>query len=406
MIRLLHFADLHLGVENYGHLDPVTGLNSRLGDFLRAFDAIVDYALSNDIHLVLFAGDAYKGRNPTPTHQREFAKRIQRLVEGGIPTFLLVGNHDMPRALGRATSVEIFQTLEVANVHVAPRPATHLIETKGGSLQIVALPWVTLSHTLTREEHRGKSLQEIEGLIAQKIENIIEEEVARLDPRWPAILVAHGSVFGAVYGSERSVILGQETIIPRSAVKNPAFAYVALGHIHRHQVLSEEPPVVYAGSVERVDFGEESEPKGFVVVEMEGARARWEFVPLEARPFLTIRVEATGSDPTAQILEAISEHRVKGAVVRLLIQTTAEAAPLIRDKELLDSLSPAFHLAAISKEVERSPRLRLGPGSVEGLTPQEALKRYLEVKKVSPERAEVLLRYARELEEETGGGGS
>ena len=90
MIRILHFADLHLGVENYGRLDPATGLSSRVADFLRAFDTLVEYALTNDVDLVLFAGDAFKTRTPSPTYQREFASRIRRLAVGaGIPTFLL-----------------------------------------------------------------------------------------------------------------------------------------------------------------------------------------------------------------------------------------------------------------------------------------------------------------------------
>ncbi|NIO69518.1 MAG: exonuclease SbcCD subunit D, partial [Anaerolineae bacterium] len=62
--------------------------------------------------------------DPSPTYQREFAKRIQRLSAAGVPTVLVVGNHDTPNALGRANAVEIFDTLEVENVVVAKRPAT------------------------------------------------------------------------------------------------------------------------------------------------------------------------------------------------------------------------------------------------------------------------------------------
>lgn len=401
MIRLLHFADLHLGVENYGRLDPKTGLSTRLGDFLRAFDTLVEYALKNDIHLVLFAGDAYKGRKPSPTLQREFAKRIRRLAEAKIPVFLLVGNHDMARAASRATSVEIFDTLAIRNVWVKNVPGTEVIETKGGPVQVVALPWVNRGWLLSKEEHMGKSLLEVDSLIAEKWERIVESEIEHLDQKIPALLVAHGTVFGAVYGSERSVILGQETLIPRSAVTNPAFDYVALGHIHKHQVLNENPPVVYAGSMERVDFGEEGEEKGFVVAEIEKGQARWEFVPLEARPFVTIKVEAKGADPMSQILEALSHFEVKGAVVRVLISTTAEAAPLIKEKEVRKSLGEAFLVATISKDVERASRLRLGGRWGEEMPPQEVLERYLEAKRVPPERAKVLLAHARKLIEDS-----
>lgn len=397
MIRLLHFADLHLGMENYGRLDPKTGLSTRVGDFLRAFDTLVEYALENDIHLVLFAGDAYKGRKPSPTLQREFAKRIRRLAEAKMPVFLLVGNHDMPRATGRATSVEIFDTLAIRNVWVKGLPGTEVIETKGGPVQVVALPWVNRGWLLSKDEHVGKSLLEIDSLIAEKLERIMEKEIEHLDQKIPAVLLAHGAVFGAVYGSERSVILGQEIVIPRSVVTNAAFDYVALGHIHKHQVLNENPPVVYAGSVERVDFGEEGEEKGFVVAEIEKGQARWEFVPLEARPFVTINVEAEGADPISQILKALSHFEVKEAIVRVLISTTAEAALLIKEKEVRKGLGEAFLVAVISKDVKQAPRLRLGGRWVEEMPPQEVLERYLEAKRVAPARAKVLLAHAREI---------
>jgi exonuclease SbcD len=136
MIKVLHFSDLHLGVESYGRLDPATGLSSRLADFLAAFDLVVDYALDNSIDLVLFCGDAYKSRNPSQTQQREFARRVARLTSAGIPMFLVVGNHDLPNAVGRATAVEIFDTLAVQNMIVASRPGKYHIQTKNGPLQM------------------------------------------------------------------------------------------------------------------------------------------------------------------------------------------------------------------------------------------------------------------------------
>jgi exonuclease SbcD len=403
MIRLLHFADLHLGVENYGRIDPQTGLFSRLTDFLRSLDQIIDHALEQEMDLVIFAGDAYKSRDPSPTYQREFAKRIQRLSAAGVPTVLVVGNHDTPSTLGRANAVEIFATLEVENVVVAKRPTTYRIETKSGPIQVVTLPWVVRSTLLAREEYKNLNLEEINALILEKIENIIGEEIEGLDPAVPAVLAAHGSVFGATYGSERSVLLGQEVILPRSMVTNPAFDYVALGHIHKHQVISEEPPVVYAGSIERIDFGEEKEDKGFVVAEVEKGRASYEFIKLAARPFVTVEVEARGDDPTAEVLAAIDEHDITEAVVRVIIHTTPAKEPLIRENEIRRRLADAFHVAAMVRDVERKTRLRLGTDqAVEEMTPRQMLERYLEVKQTPPRWAQVLLEYADRIIESAG----
>ncbi len=407
LIRILHFADLHLGVENYGRLDPATGLSSRAADFLRAFDSLVEYALTEEVDLVLFAGDAFKTRTPSPTYQREFASRIRRLaVEASIPTFLLVGNHDLPHAAGRAHSIEIFQTLEVENVYVARQPAAQRIETGHGPVQIVALPWIVRSAILTREAYKGHNLEEINELMLRRLEELLvtgeNSLVSQLDPDLPTVLVAHGTVQGAVYGSERSVMLGSDLILPKSLIRHPAFDYVALGHIHKHQVIGERPPAVYAGSLERIDFGEEKETKGFVVVDLARGRAEWRFVPLETRPFVTIRVEATAPDPTGQVLAAIEEQDIADAVVRLQIKLPAAVEPSLDERAIRQALAPAFYVAAVAKEVERPTRLRLGgQETIETLTPRELLARYLQARQVPAARADVLLHYADELFVET-----
>ena len=82
-------------MSNYGRHDADTALPVRVMDFLRALDQIVDRAIDEKVDLLLFAGDAYKDRNTQPTFQREWGKRMMRLSQAGIPTLLLVGNHDV-----------------------------------------------------------------------------------------------------------------------------------------------------------------------------------------------------------------------------------------------------------------------------------------------------------------------
>jgi len=274
-MKILHFADLHLGMENYGRMDGATGLHSRLMDFLRSFDELIDFALAEAVDLVLFAGDAYRTRDPSPTQQREFAARIRRLRAADIPVFMLVGNHDLPNATGRANSIEIFDTLAVEGVTLAKLPAIHLIQTNSGPVQIVALPWVLRSVILARDEYKNLSLDDLNRAMLTKVSNMIEFFIEQLDPAIPAILAAHGTVQGAVYGSERSVMLGSDLVLPPSLMAHPAFAYTALGHVHKHQVLNDNPPVIYSGSLDRIDFGEEKDDKGFVLVELCGKQTTW-----------------------------------------------------------------------------------------------------------------------------------
>jgi exonuclease SbcD len=405
MIRLLHFSDLHLGVENYGRLDPKTGLSTRLGDYLCSLDSLVDYALAEDIHIVVFCGDAYHTVHPSPTNQREFARRIRRLSEAGIAVFLLIGNHDLPLAAGKAESTAIFGTLGVPHVVVGDTVATYCIETAGGPLQMVALPWPVRSHLLTKAQYRGRTAEQINEELAAAVTNLVTREIENLDPKLPAVLAAHITVFGAEagYGPQRSVFLGRDVIVPNSLLASPAFDYVALGHLHRHQVVRENhPPVVYAGSLERIDFGEEKEDKGFVVVELDKGHAEYRFISLPVRDFLTIEVEAKGADPTAQVLEAIADHDTESKVVRLIVRTTAEKEPLLRETEVFRALSDAFHVGAVIKDVERPVRLRIGDRNYEEMTTRQILETYLKVKRVPTERAKVLLRYADQLAQDLG----
>ncbi len=406
-MRIIHFADLHLGVETYGRLNPETGLTTRLEDFLRALDRLVDYSLENRVDLVLFCGDAYKSREPSPTQQREFARRIRRLSSGGVPVFLLVGNHDLPNATGGATTPEIFDTLAVDNVHVSGKPQVHRIPTAGGTVQVVSLPWLRRSALLAREESRSLAPDEINQRLQQVLTQKVNELVRQLDPSLPAILAAHAWVTGVRVreGSEKSMVIGQEPALLLGNVANPAFDYVALGHIHRHQVLNSSPPVVYAGSLERLDFGEEDDEKGFYLVEIAdtGAgkrRVSFEFHPLAGRRFLTINasIEPGDSDPTATVLKTIAGHgdRVREAIVRLLISLTPESEGQLRDGEIRNALKPASYFT-VARDIRREARLRLGV-LTEELTPVEALRKYIESRQdLSPERVGALLKYGERL---------
>src|ERR1041385_5949474 len=131
-VRVMHFADTHFGVELYGRLDPETGLNSRLKDFRKSLTSAIELALDQGVHLAVFAGDAYKTRDPRQTEQREFAACIRQLTDRGVPVVLLTGNHDMPAIRGRAHAIEIYRTLGVTNVHVLNRPELLRVETAAG----------------------------------------------------------------------------------------------------------------------------------------------------------------------------------------------------------------------------------------------------------------------------------
>jgi len=404
MVKLLHFADVHLGVENYGQPDPATGLHTRLLDFLRSFDEMIDRAEDEKVDLAIFAGDAYKTRNPSPTHQREFALRIKRLAEQ-CPVVLLAGNHDVYNAKGRASTLDIFGILSTPGsarypITVANRPGVvDVLTDRDDVVQVVTLPWVVRSHLLAGADTAGLTDGGVTKAIEDRLRVVIEGLLGQIHPDLPTVLAAHGTVPGAVYGSEHTVMLGREIMLPPELLADGRVDYVALGHIHRHQVLWDlRPPMIYPGSIDRVDFGEEREPKGFVLAHIERGSARYEFIELQsARPFVTIEVDADGDEPLRQVQEAIAGHAYgQDAIVRLIIHTTPEANAMLSDAEIHAALEGAHHVASVVRDVKRETRQRLGgpEENASQMAPIELLGSYFESKETPRERATVLLKHA------------
>jgi exonuclease SbcD len=386
-------------MENYGRLDPSIGTSSRVRDFLDRLDEMIDYALEQEADLAVFAGDAFKNRDPEPTQQREFARRIKRLSDS-IPTLLLVGNHDMPGMASKANSLDIFRALDVPGVMVGHKPEGRVVETRRGPVYLAWMPYPMRNRLLSREEHSQKSIEELEVTLRSVVSKILQELAEEADEHdMPRVLVGHFSVAEAQYGSERSVMLGRDVAVFKSALADPRWDYVALGHIHRHQDLNPEgdPAIVYCGSLERIDFGEEGEEKGFCWVELERNRTAWSFKPVAARPFITIRVDVRGqSDPTAVVLSELENRELEEAVVRVIVQLTEDQEPALREREIETLLTSSAHLSVI-REVEVEARTRLGDLAPEALTPLELIEHYFKSKDVAEERISSLLSMVEDL---------
>ena len=430
-MKILHFADVHIGHENYGRTDEKTGLNTRLLDFLRSFDKIVNYALNNDIDLVVFAGDAYKTRDPSPTYQREFGKRIKKIASK-IPIVLVTGNHDIPPSFGKADTLEIFPTLEVPNVYVFSKPGVYQLPTTNRQLPttkyqiptthyplpttnyplptthyplpitILALPWIPRS-TLIKEEDRKKPIEKIKEILSARITQIFSDLLDKIDPQKPAIAVVHQSVTGATYASGQETYLGNDPLIPISVLSNPKLSYVALGHLHKFQVLNEQPPVIYPGSIERIDFGEEIEEKGFVVATLLGPKTKWQFIPLPARKFKTINIQLPEgeSQPNEFVKKEIEKAEIKDAIIRINLLGKESILAKIIDSDLKELTKDAFWVASISKKSEKQiTKMEINN---EVLGPMEWFNRYLESKKFSKEEKKILSVAALRLMDEVGG---
>jgi exonuclease SbcD len=389
-MKLLHFADAHIDMANYGRHDPATGLPLRVLDFLKSLDTIVDTAIERKVDMVIFAGDAYRDRSPAPTFQREWGKRIMRLSQAKIPTLLLVGNHDISPAIGRAHALQEFKTLHVPFVKVLDTPALlKPDELWNLPIQVIAMPWVSRSGLMANLEMSAENPSEIYLNIEARISDLIDGWLEECDASLPIVLTAHASIEGAKFGGERLVMLGNDLVLSGSLVKNQKFNYVAMGHIHKPQDVNEgnQPPVIYPGSIERVDFGEAKEDRYFVIADVEKGRdTEVEWIQLTGvRKFIDRRAVLRSSENVTETLKDAlpTPKEMSEAIIRLSVEYPREWDALIDESALRKYAEGAFELHLV-KRPQIESRVRIPEGQVvSSLSPLDLLEQYLTSAKVS-----------------------
>jgi DNA repair protein SbcD/Mre11 len=402
MPRILHFADAHIDIAAHGRHDPASGLPVRVLDFLKAFDTIVDTAIDERVDLVLFAGDAYKDRTPAPTFQREWGKRMMRLSAAGIRTLLLVGNHDLSPAMGRATALQEYETLQVPNIYCAQRPTFLTPDNLFGlPLQVMALPWVSRSTLMATLNMIDADANQIYSQLEARLKELVEKWFERADPDLPVVLAAHASVEGAKYGGERSVMLGADLVLSGSLVRDRRLDYVALGHIHKAQDINDglHPPVVYPGSIERVDFGEAADDKYFVIANVERGKTEVEWRKLNGRRFIDRAISLESEqDFQSHLLAAIPQQdELQDAIFRLVVTYPRQWDMLLDEAALRQQAKSAFDFHLVRRP-QLEARLRLpGDQTISSLAVTDLLELYWKTVNVETSETGALQKLASEI---------
>ena len=402
MIKILHLSDIHMGSGfSHGRINPETGINTRLEDFLNTLSIAIDRAIEEPVDLVLFGGDAFPDATPPPYVHEAFASQFRRLADAKIPAVLLVGNHDQHSQGNGGASLSIYRTLVVPGFIVGDTLTTHRITTSNGDIQIITLPWLNRSTLLTRPQTEGLDLAEVNELLIQTLQPVLEAEVRRLDPQIPTVLLGHLMADRANLGAEKFLAVGKGFTIPVSMLIRDEWEYVALGHVHKHQNLNpaNNPPIIYPGSIERVDFSEEKEDKGYVLVKIAKGQVDWEFCSLPARPFITIEIDISeAEDPQEAILKAIAKYDLTDSVVRLIYKLRSQQLESINNNGIQHALKTAHSFSIRPELVSQLARPRLpelGVGNT--LDPLEALKTYLNNREDLKDISEDLLEAAEKL---------
>jgi len=241
---------------------------------------------------------------------------------------------------------------------------------------------------------------EVFANIESRISDLINGWLEEVDPNLPLILTAHASVQGAKFGSERMVMLGSDLVLPGSLVKNPRFDYVALGHIHKPQDLNEgaQPPVIYPGSIERVDFGEAADDRYFIIADVKRGKTKVEWRKLtEARRFIDRRIVLTSSENVMENLKDAlpNPKEIEGAIIRLIVEYPREYDSLIDESALRKYAEHAFEFHLV-KRPQMEARIRLpADQTVSSLSPLDLLDQYWRAAKV--EDADALQKLAQEI---------
>lgn len=401
-LQLIHVSDIHFGSgEGHGSLNPQTGLNIRFEDFVAALDKTVSHAIDIKADVFLFSGDAYKTANPEPIYQKMFASQLKRLSDSGIKTILLVGNHDQILRSTDSHSMSVFQSLSVPGVITIDKPMSLLIETRRGPFQLIGLPHITRHQLVTLEKYNQLSAAEIDQTLVQQIAEMLNDYYAQLDATLPTVVTAHMTVDRAVAGIEQELLVGYTLTFPSDIFINDKIDYVALGHVHKHQVIRRNnPAIVYAGSLERVDFGEEKEDKGFVHVQLARKNTRYDFKSISPRPFVTCDLNLTQAiNPTQAILDALAQAIIPGCILRVRYTINQEQLAQLDEKAIKQAAS-----SALSTRLQPIIEMNQNRGRIPDLNesvvaaPIAALETYLNA--VAPERKSSLLARAQAIVQE------
>ncbi|GAH44667.1 unnamed protein product, partial [marine sediment metagenome] len=180
-------------------------------------------------------------------------------------------------------------------------------------LQIACMPWPNKQLLLADAEHRKLDPGELNELVRDRMMDCIRGLAAQLVPAVPSVLLGHFSVDVAEAGGmSRLMVLGSDWVLGLHDLTALPFDAVLLAHVHKPQVLSQSPWVGYCGSPECVSHGEETEAKGFWLLDLERQQqTQARFIGTPHRRFLTIDLTKGGADLYAEDLD--------GAIVRIRI---------------------------------------------------------------------------------------
>jgi exonuclease SbcD len=312
-------------------------------------------------------------------------------------------------AFGKAASTEIFGDLLTGQVTVISSPKAVVIETKRGPIDVIGMPWPVSGMLRADPRFKDASRDDLNAVVIDQYGRWLDDALRLRHPDRPRVIAGHIEVRGAklTEGSERSALMTKDPVFPVSMLARHEVDYVALGHIHMHQDLNagSKPPVIYSGSVERISFNEEGQPKGFVIADVWRGGCEWQHIETPAREMVTIDVAIPEDELfVGHVVEtAISQRpqwRLNDAIVRVRVTCTTAQRQEIKVADIRKLLNDAkvSAIAGIDIEVTDKPvRARAPEISADG-GKFEIFSAYLSSVNTAQSEQDVLMAMAAELD--------
>lgn len=377
-MRILHTADWHLG-DRLGRID-------RTDDLRKAVERVVRQCHEAKVDTLLVAGDLFS-ELARPENLRETIRHWQEvfadfLGRGGT-ILAITGNHDNEifcrtlchaMALAAPTVGECGASVPPGRFYLAAEPTFLRL----GGTQFVLMPYPTPTRYLIGEaSQRYSSTEEKQKRLIAAFEQTLQS--FREHPRFeaiPTVLVAHATVRGANIGSSLFRLQLDDDIQVNDARMAEQYAYVALGHIHKPQILGGHSHVRYSGSIETMDLGEQHDTKGTVLFELDGNGIAAGIVELPL-PSTRIR-ELTINDPAEDLPRLRAEYpEPTDDLVNLRIRYTRGRDNLEEVLSDLEAIFPRWYARNWTESNELGPSLT-APTAERSRSFEETVRGYVE----------------------------
>jgi exonuclease SbcD len=319
-MRLLHTGDWHLGAR--------LGNQDRLPDQFGRLEEICRYLEEREVDVLLVAGDVFDEHRSEALARiiARLARLLRPRIEAGLWAVFIAGNHDREHVFPLIRGLQELVTAESSlpagqagpRVVFTERPALVPVTARSGeAVQLMLLPYPT-STRYDLPDERWPSPDAKRQRLAQAVRERIAElsQEARSTPGVPVVLCGHFLVRGVREGFYQ---LSEQEDVPVEPADLPAYAYIALGHIHKPQTVGA-PHIRYCGSLERMDRGEAQDRKMVLLAEVgrDGLRGLTE-LPLNATPFA--HVTAASEDDLERAANELPEPE------RTLVSLSLDLSP-------------------------------------------------------------------------------